>query len=217
MASKGKFITIEGPDGSGKSSVVEFLKLNINNCITTKEPGSPLDSGCVEIRKFILDPDREIDNEAEIFLYMADRCQHVNRVIKPLLNQGKHVICDRYIDSTYAYQGWGRRRGNKESLEYIEKLNNYSTGGLIPDLTIILTVDSRVGLSRATKSEFGKPDRFESEKIDFHERVREGYNHLLANKKDRNIVMIDTTHISEERIKEAVLLLVNLQFYNEGE
>ena len=84
-------------------------------------------------------------------------------------------------------------------------------------MTIILTVDSRVGLSRATKSEFGKPDRFESEKIDFHERVREGYNHLLANKKDRNIVMIDTTHISEERIKEAVLLLVNLQFYNEGE
>ena len=81
MASKGKFITIEGPDGSGKSSVVEFLKLNINNCITTKEPGSPLDSGCVEIRKFILDPDREIDNEAEIFLYMADS-QHVNRVIK---------------------------------------------------------------------------------------------------------------------------------------
>jgi len=217
MSNRGKFITLEGPDGSGKSSVVEFLGLNIDRCITTKEPGSPLDSGCMEIRRFILNPDNKIDNEAELFLYMADRCQHVNKIIRPNLDKGKHVICDRYIDSTYAYQGWGRRRGDKESLEYIEKLNNYSTGGLIPDLTIILTVDSKIGLSRATKTEFGKPDRFESEKIDFHERVRNGYDHLLANKKDRNIAMLDTTYISEERIKEVVLLMVNLELSNTKE
>lgn len=206
-----KFFTIEGPDGSGKSSCIEHIREEFSNkgipLLVTKEPGSPLDKGCVELRKFILNPDNDIDNEAEIFLYMADRCQHVNRIIKPNLSNGINVLCDRYIDSTYAYQGWGRRHGKQSKLDYINFLNSASTNNLIPDLTLILYVDPEVGMQRLSTKEFGKKDRLEKEAIDFHKRVCEGYLDLFNKNISRNIKMIDTSNKTEDEVKNEAIKL----------
>lgn len=205
---RGKFITIEGAEGSGKSSVIKIIEDRLIkkslDYLVTKEPGSMNDPVCVELRDFILNPRRKIDKEAEIFLYIADRCQHVNRVVRPALDSGKIVVSDRYIDSTYAYQGWGRRHGTPEALEYIDYLNSKSTNNLIPDLTVILNVSPEIGFKRLITKEFGKKDRIEQEAIDFFQRVNNGFMHLIANSKNRNIVMIKTDDISLESVANAV-------------
>jgi len=203
----GKFITIEGPEGSGKSSVIKFLEKKFVekslDYLVTKEPGSPNDPVCVELRDFILNPKREIDKEAEIFLYIADRCQHVNRVVRPALDSGKIVISDRYIDSTYAYQGWGRRYGTNEALEYMNYLNLRSTSNLIPDLTVILDVSPEIGFQRLVTKEFGKKDRIEQEEISFFQRVSDGFKHLIETSKNRNIVLIKTDDLSIESVSNS--------------
>jgi len=210
MTNKGIFISIEGPDGSGKSSVTVKVKEWIEDvlgrpCVSTKEPGSPLNKTCLKIRELVLDPDSDINKEAEVYLMMADRCNHVHRVIKPALAEGKVVVTDRYIDSTYAYQGWGRRDGDPEALEYINYLNGKTTDNLIPDLTIIVTVDPEVGLQRISTKEFGTPDRMEREKLPFHKKIQKGYLHLYEHyKNERNFFLIDTTEKSEQRVASEV-------------
>lgn len=212
-----KFITIEGPDGSGKSTLVQKIKQWLENegrdFILTKEPGSPLNDDCVKMRQMLLDPDKDLDKEAELYLMMADRCNHVHKVIKPNLKQGKIVISDRYIDSSYAYQGWGRRFGKEEDLKFINSLNNHSTSGLIPHATIIVLVDPETGLKRASiKKEFGKKDRFEKEKSDFHKRVTQGYEDIIKNQSNlRNLFLIDTTHKDpEQTFQEVKNYLINV-------
>jgi dTMP kinase len=208
---EGYFITVEGPDGSGKSTVVKSLtewieKYFSNPVIMTKEPGSPLNSTCKKIRELVLSPDNDIDPEAELYLMMADRCNHVNKVIKPALENNSFVISDRYMDSTYAYQGWGRRNGNPEALEYINLLNKMSTGGLIPNLTILLMVDPEVGLQRVTTTEFGKKDRFENEKIEFHKRLHQGFSDLYEKyKSSRHFILIDTTNMNIKEVSDEVI------------
>lgn len=189
------FITIEGPDGAGKSTVVNKIKEKVNekNWAFTKEPGSPNNDVCLKIRELLLNPDNDINREAEIFLYLADRCQHVLNFIKPNLEAGKNVFCDRYKDSTFAYQCFGVRGGTPESIEKVDLLNNYATFNLVPDLTIILQVDPAVGLSRITSNEFGKADRIEQRKLDFHKKVCEGYQYLIENSGERSFVVVDTT------------------------
>ena len=200
----GVFITVEGPDGSGKSTLVaamtEWLKEQNLPFINTKEPGTPLNPVCQKIRSLVLDPNNDIDEHAEIYLMLADRCQHVAKVIRPALAEGKIVISDRYIDSTYAYQGWGRRFGNREDLEYINYLNEKTTNGLVPDLTFLIMVDPLVGLQRATKSEFGTADRMEKEKIDFHRRLCNGYRDLYEHS-NRRFHLIDSTYETIEECK----------------
>ena len=131
----------------------------------------------------MLDPENDVDGHAEIFGMMTDRCQHVFKVIKPALKEGKIVISDRYIDSTYAYQGWGRRNGKPEELEYINFLNAKTTDNLIPDLTILVMVKPEIGLERISTKEFGEPDRFEKEKLDFHKKIHEGFLDLYKKKR----------------------------------
>lgn len=208
IKNNGIFISFDGMEGTGKTTSINYIKNKIEEkvknreCLITKEPGSKLDIVCQRLRKLVLDPENDVDNEAEIYLYMSDRCQHVNKVIKPALNRGEIVITDRYIDSTYAYQGYGRRNGSKESLEYMNYLNYKTTGGLLPDITIILTVNPEVGLKRISKrkSEFQKHslDRIEQEKIDFHYRLMKGFHDVYNQRKDRNIVLIDTTDLTVE-------------------
>jgi dTMP kinase len=220
MKNKGIFITVEGPEGSGKSTMVREIQKWLEEVVKrpfliTKEPGSPHDNVCKNLRALMLNPENVIDSHAEIFGMMMDRCQHVNKVVRPALEEGKIVVSDRYIDSTYAYQGWGRRDGTEEALEYINFLNMKTTDNLIPDLTILMIVDPEVGLKRSLKLEFGRADRFEKEKIEFHNRLHEGFLDLFEKYKDkRNFLLIDTTDKSQSQCKSQVIDYLNTFFDN---
>ena len=170
----GTFVTLEGPEGAGKTTQIKLLsreldEKGIKHVITRDPGGTPLGR---KIRRLLLNPENPVVPLAELFLYQADRAQHVEELIKPALNEGALVICDRYIDSTVAYQGYGRNI----DLNMIEKLNQLSTGGLKPELTILFDIESEDGLSRLHP---GGHDRMEREALDFHKRVRSGY-HTLA-------------------------------------
>ncbi|WP_122645388.1 dTMP kinase [Enterococcus mediterraneensis] len=171
----GLFITIEGPDGAGKTSVLNELYPRLQllakrPIVKTREPGGVKISE--KIRKIILDPaNGEMDERTEALLYAAARRQHLVEVILPALEQGKIVICDRFVDSSLAYQGAGRRIGIPE----IEKINNFAIEGTKPDFTLYLDVDSDTGLQRIARSRHGKADRLETESLEFHQRVRHAY------------------------------------------
>jgi dTMP kinase len=166
----GKFITLEGIEGSGKSTQAAMLKDYLDgkgfDVVTTREPGgSPI---AEKIRRILLDPsNKEMVPLAELFLYEASRTQHMAEIISPALRAGKCVICDRFFDASTAYQGNARGIDAGE----VTKLNLLATGGIKPDLTIVLDLPASAGLKRLGRN----LDRLESEGIEFHERVREGY------------------------------------------
>lgn len=173
--SKGIFITIEGTDGSGKSTQIkkieEYLKEKGFEVVLTRDPGGTRISE--SIRKITLDPgNTEMSKTTELLLYYAARAQLADELIKPALNEGKIVICDRYIDSTYVYQGYGRGF----SRETIDQLNNISLSGVIPDLTFFLDISPEIALKRRLNA--SSLDRIEKEKMDFHMRVYNGYKKL---------------------------------------
>jgi dTMP kinase len=171
------FITFEGPDGSGKTTQSKLLYAELQrqgqNVLWTREPGGT--PAGQKIRALLLDDSSiQFAPAAELFLFAADRAQHVAEVIRPALEQGKIVICDRYIDSTTAYQAGGRGF----DADFIAKLNQDSSGGLLPDLTFLLDILSEIGLQRATST---KSDKFEQESLNFHRRVRETYLQTAQN------------------------------------
>ena len=172
------FLTVEGVEGAGKSTFIGLLEAELAKrgipFLRTREPG-----GCAlgrQIRPLLLDAAQKVDARAELFLFLADRAQHVADTIRPALARGEWVICDRYADSTIAYQGYGRGM----DVELLQSLNDCATGGLWPDITFLLDLPAEVGLSRArarngreglTQSE----GRFEAEALAFHQRIREGF------------------------------------------
>ncbi len=166
----GLFISIEGPDGSGKSTQIEVLrkyfeKQGIDVLLTREPGGTPISE---KIREIILDKNNmEMDDMTEALLYAASRAQHVAEVIKPALAAGKIVICDRFIDSSIAYQGYGRELG-----DCVRVINEYAVRGCMPDMTFLMKMDPKVGKERISESE---QDRLEQEKLDFHRRVFDGY------------------------------------------
>jgi dTMP kinase len=182
---RGHFITLEGPDGAGKTTQLRIVaqELQTKNYphIITRDPGGT--AAGKQIRRILLNAQFVLSSTAELLLYQADRAQNVAEVIYPALEQGLLVLCDRYIDSTLAYQGYGRGL----SLDTITMLNEISTGGLKPDLTILFDLDSEVGLSRLHP---GSQDRLEREALDFHKRVREGYL-TLAKKEPQRFCIVD--------------------------
>ena len=173
----GKFLTIEGTEGVGKSTNLAFVRTWLESrgieVVVTREPGgTPL---AEEIRSLLLSKrDEPVDETAELLLVFAARAQHLARLIKPALARGAWVLSDRFTDATYAYQGGGR--GLDKSL--IEQLEILVQGDLRPDLTLILDIDVELGLNRARQR--GELDRFESETIGFFERVRESYRQRAA-------------------------------------
>jgi len=193
----GKFIVFEGVEGCGKTTQLQRLQQWLmpqwpHPVVTTREPGGTKLGG--ELRQILLTPrDGEaIQERAELFLYAADRAQHIEGLIKPQLAAGAIVLCDRYTDSTVAYQGYGRGL----SLELIAQINQLATNGLTSDLTLWLDVDVEIGLARAKKR--SSPDRFEQATLDFHRRIQAGYQALATANRDR-IVRVDAS-LSVDRV-----------------
>jgi len=167
------FITFEGIDGSGKTTQLRRVASRFDDPVVTKEPGGTPTAD--RIRAILLDPASKLDPLAEVLLFAASRHQHVVEVIKPALNAGRVVLCDRYTDATLAYQGFGRLL----DLDRLRALNDWATGSLRPDKTLLFDVDEEVGLRRA-RGRGGEELRFEAEDIRFYRRVREGYLALAA-------------------------------------
>lgn len=195
------FITFEGIEGSGKSSLIAQLKKYFKSskleAFFSKEPGGT-DLG-KEIRKILLNPKYSFDPTSELLLLLADRAEHVQKIIRPNLQKNKLIFCDRYLDSTLAYQGSGRNLDKKIIREMFKALDFP-----IPDLTILLDVPVQIGLSRARKR--NKLDRFEKEDLNFHENVRRSYLDLAKNDSTR-IVIFDSSISEEELFKKAVNLI----------
>ncbi|GHF33378.1 dTMP kinase [Deinococcus metalli] len=181
----GLFVTFEGPEGAGKSTqlarLVERLSAQGTAHTVTREPGgTPLGT---RVRDVLLDPALTIDPLPEFLLYSASRAQLVANVIRPALDRGDVVVCDRYADSSRAYQGAGR--GLDGAL--LDHITAAATGGLTPDLTVLLDLDPEVGLERAARR--GQPDRLERADLAFHRRVRQGFLHLAQRDPDRFVVL----------------------------
>lgn len=197
---EGIFITMEGPDGSGKTTQIELIKKYLENkgydIVIAREPGGT-NIGEV-IREVILNPDhKEMCHMAELLLYAAARAQLVNQVIAPALLAGKAVICDRFVESSAVYQGIGRGLG----VDTVYEVNNYALGDVKPKLTILMDLDAEEGIKRKEKQT--KLDRMEQEDISFHERVVEGYRQLATLYPER-IVSIDAMLPIEEIHKKIV-------------
>ena len=195
---QGLFITMEGPDGSGKSTQIEairrFFEAKGEKVLLTREPGGTQISE--KIRALLLDRENsEMDPMAEAMLYAAARAQLVAQVIKPALEDGTHVICDRFIDSSIAYQGYGRGLGDSVAI-----INAYAVNSCMPDITFLMKLNPEIGKSRIKAADH---DRIEMEKLDFHNRVFAGYEALEQEYPDR-IVGIDATGNIEE-ISEEIL------------
>ncbi len=165
------FISFEGIDKSGKSTqislLVDWVKQKGYEVVQTSEPGG---TGLGEkIEKILLEPStKEINGISELFLYLADRAEHVEKIIKPALEKGKIVISDRFADATIAYQGYGRRL----DIPWVEELNKRATHGFLPDITFLLDISPDLAKKRSGSEE---KDRIENEKISFHQKVRQGY------------------------------------------
>ena len=171
---KGLFITVEGCEGCGKSTQSKLLKQYLQDkgftVVLTREPGGNIVAE--KIRNILLNPSFKITSLCELFLYEAARIQHLCDIIKPNLQKGNVVICDRFTDSTIAYQGFGR----KIDIKTIEKLNDIATEGIKPDLTLYIDIIPKIGIERAKiKKDFSDGDRIERETLKFHNNVRKGF------------------------------------------
>ena len=188
---KGLFITFEGADGCGKTTqlnlLVEYLKKQGYGVVVTREPGA---KGLGEkIREILLNYDGVVSDRCEAFLFLADRAQNIDVIVNPAVSEGKIVLCDRHIDSTLAYQGYGRG----QDIERINNLNNIATNGRKPDLTFVFDIDVETSQKRVGSNK----DRMERAGIDFHNRVRNGYLELAKNEPER-IRVIDATKSIED-------------------
>ena len=191
----GFFIAFEGGDGAGKSTQVKLLAAALQGkreVVVTREPGG---SDVAEhIREVLLNPNHRIDGMTEALLFAAARADHVSKVIRPALEQNRVVICDRFVDSSIAYQGVARNLG----IEMVRELNQIATNNLMPDLTIVLDVSTDAGLARAQE-----PNRMENEGADFHEIVKDAFIELAKQEPARYLVV--AANQSREAIAEIIL------------
>ena len=198
--SKGLFITFEGIDGCGKTTQIKLLKEYFEKqnktVLLTREPGA---KGLGEkLREILLNYNGEVSSNCESFLFLADRAQHIDTIIKPAIERGEIVLCDRHTDSTIAYQGYGRG----VDIEEITMLNNIATGNTKPDITFIFDIDTDTSMSRVGKEK----DRMESAGIEFFKRVREGYLCIAKSEPDR--VKLINGNDSIEHIHSQILDII---------
>lgn len=201
MTKRGLFITFEGIDGCGKTTqmnlLAQYLQKKGIEIVITREPGA---KGLGEkIREILLHYDGEVSSKAESFLFLADRAQHIDKIVNPAIESGKYVLCDRHTDSTIAYQGYGRG----VDIEQLKMLNNLATGSRKPDLTFVFDIDIETSMKRVGKEK----DRMESAGIEFFKKVREGYLEIAKLEPNR-VVVIDSTQ-SINKISEEVIASVN--------
>ena len=200
---KGLFITFEGADGSGKTTQVNKIKTFLEEkgyeVVLTREPGA-LELG-QKIRNILLHSTEVIADRCEIFLFVADRAQHVETFIKPAIEAGKIVLCDRHTDSTIAYQGYGRG----QDVELLKNLNNIAVNGLKPDLTLLFDVSTEVAQDRVGSEK----DRMESIGIEFHKKVRNGYLELYKQEPDR-IKLINANNSIDNVYEDTKQVIIQL-------
>ena len=195
------FITFEGPEGSGKTTLIgklaESLRAQGRDVVVTREPGAgPFGS---EIRRLLLESG-DLPPTSELFLFLADRACHVAQIVRPALERGAIVLCDRYTDSTLAYQGYGRGFDR----ELLRRLNAMATKELVPTMTFLLDLPPAEGLARLTRK-----DRLDAETMDFHERVRAGFL-TEADRAPHRFVIVDATRCAEDVFDEVASRLAQL-------
>jgi len=194
---RGKFITLEGIEGSGKTTqldfIVDYIKKSSIDVVCTREPGGTLVGE--KIREILLDNDLpKMHSDTELMLMFAARVEHIKQVIEPALNNGSWVVSDRFYDATYAYQGYGR----DISLHHIDQLRSFSVGTLEPDVTFLLDVSLDVSMQRVTSR--GNKDRFENEKMDFYKKVRDGYLSIAKHNSERVCLIDANQEISDVQL-----------------
>lgn len=204
------FITLEGVEGSGKSTIINFIKDSLETSgkkvVVTREPGG-IDIA-EQIRSVILDKkNTKMEGRTEALLYAAARRQHLVEKVIPALNEGNIVVCDRFIDSSLAYQGYARGLGINE----VYSVNKFAIEDLMPDLTLYLDLDPQIGLNRIAKNKGREINRLDLEEINFHVKVREGYEEILRMFPERMVridanqeigkVIADITKVLVERLK----------------
>lgn len=208
----GYFITFEGSEGCGKTTQIEALAKAFNSMgktvVITREPGGTLIGE--KIRNLLQDPSykNEISDITELLLFCASRAELIASCIQPALDRGEIVICDRFYDSTYVYQGLGRAI----EMDTVEKLNQITVGTLKPDLTILLDLDTKIGIQRAKNRQSGELDRIENESLAFFEAVRNGYLEI-AKKEPARFKVIDG-ELSVATIQEMIWETVKSKFLN---
>lgn len=206
---RGIFITFEGPDGSGKSTQIKYLQKHFDELgmetVFTREPGGT--SIGEKLRRIILDKNNsEMSDMTEALLYAASRAQHVHELIKPALESNKVVVCDRFIDSSIAYQGYGRNLG-----DCVRTINELAIEGCMPDITFLMDLPPEIGKSRLRE---GHEDRLELEQLEFHNKVFEGYKEI-AKIYPKRFVLIDACRNKGE-IKADILRHVDELLQNRG-
>ena len=201
---EGLFITFEGADGCGKTTqlmlLAKYLKLQGRDVVVTREPGA---RGLGEkIREILLNYDGEVSSQAEAFLFLADRAQHIDVIVNPAVKSGKIVLCDRHTDSSVAYQGYGRGLDIKR----INMLNNIATGGRKPDLTFVFDIDVETSMKRVGSEK----DRMESAGMEFFNRVRNGYLEIAKQEPER-VKVVNAARSIEDIHKDVVAFYEELQ------
>ncbi len=200
----GKFISIEGVEGAGKSTQVRFIQDYLTSLgktvVVTREPGGTELSE--KIRNLLLQPSpNSMDNDTELLLMFASRAEHVSKVINPALHRGEWVLCDRFLDATYAYQGAGRGIQRQR----IQQIADWTLKGLTPDLTLLFDLPVELGLERVLERK-GEMDRFEQEKINFFKKIRKSY--LKSAKAEPNRIKIVDASLSITKIQKQLTQLI---------